>query len=106
MAEEVVRKSAKVFVHFDEVEVQQDMAGVRKKQPRLSVTVSSPALDKSDQLLSTIPLDSRSGADVAEAIYLTLAQHNLEERVMGIIADTTASNFGRYSGAVTLLQVR
>ena len=106
MAEEVKRKNGKVFVHFDEVEVEQDLSGVRKKQARLAVLVSSPVLDKADQLISAVPLDSKSGADVAEAVYLTLAEQELEERVMGIICDTTASNFGRFSGAVTCLQVR
>ena len=106
MAEEVKRKKAKVIVHFDEVEVKQGLGGVRKKQARLAVLVSSPALDKADQLLSAVPLDSKSGADVAEAVYLTLAELELEDKVMGIVCDTTASNFGRFSGAVTCLQVR
>ena len=108
MAEEVKRKKAKVIVHFDEVDVEQGLGGVRKKQARLAVLVSSPALDKNDQLLSAVPLDSKSGADVAEAVYLTLAEQEqeLEDKVMGIICDTTASNFGQFSGAVTCLQVR
>ena len=106
MAEEVKRKKAKVIGHFDEVEVEQGLGGVRKKQARLAVLVSSPALDKTDQLLSAVPLDSKSGADVAEAVYLTLAEQELEDKVMGIICDTTASNFGQFSGAVTCLQVR
>lgn len=42
---------------------------------------------------------------MANIVYTALLRHGLQDRVMGICADTTASNFGRINGAVYLLQV-
>ena len=97
--------NAKLFVHFDEVEVEHDMDGLKEKKTRLVVVISSPAMAKNEQLLCAIPMEERTGAAIAESIYLTLVEHGINNRVMGIIADTTAANYGRYSGAVKLLQV-
>ena len=46
------------------------------------------------------------GEDIAKAIFMTLAEYHLEERVFGALADTMASNFGQWRGAITILQVR
>ena len=45
------------------------------------------------------------GEAVAEEIYCLLLQYGMEQKVFGCLADTTASNFGRWSGAITVLQV-
>ena len=45
------------------------------------------------------------GEAVAEAVYATLLQYAMEDKVLGCLADTTASNFGQWSGAMTILQV-
>ena len=42
---------------------------------------------------------------IAEAVFMSLVEHSLEGKVFGVTADTTATNFGRWSGAIRLLQV-
>ena len=102
---EIKEDGAKVFVHFDEVEVTQDMEGKKEKKTRLVILISSPAMTKNEQLLCALPMDERMGAAIAETIYMILVEHDLQNSIMGIVADTTAANYGRYNGAVTLLQV-
>ena len=103
---DILEAKAKVFVHFDEVEVVQDMQGKKEKKTRLVILVSSPAMAKSEQLLCALPMDERTGAAIADTIYMILEEHGLQNSIMGIVADTTAANYGRYSGAVTILQVQ
>ena len=67
--------------------------------------VSSPVLEN-DQLLCAFPLESGTGEAMAEAIYGMLVSAGLEQHVMGLVADTTATNFGPYSGAIVILQVQ
>ena len=102
---EIKEENFKVFVHFDEVEVTQDMDGIKEKKTRMVILLSSPAMAVGEQLLCVLPMEDKSGAAIADTIYFTLVEHGLEDSVMGIVADTTAANFGQYSGAMTLLQV-
>ena len=36
---------------------------------------------------------------------MTLVEFSMEGNVMGVLADTTAPNFGQWRGAITILQV-
>lgn len=45
------------------------------------------------------------GEAIAEAIFMTLVEFSMEGKVLGILADTTAPNFGQWRGAITILQV-
>ena len=102
-AQEVIKKNSKVFVHFDTKLIEQDVEGVVQIVERLAILVSSPILEK-DQLLCAFPLESGTGEAMAEAIYGTLVSVGLEMHVMGLVADTTATNFGPYNGALVILQ--
>ena len=46
-----------------------------------------------------------AGEAIAESVFMTLVEHNLHEKVMGAVADTTAPNFGQWRGAMVILQV-
>ena len=103
-AQEVIEKNSKIFVHFDTKLMEQDFDGVLQTVERLAVIVSSPVLEN-DQLLCAFPLESGTGEAMAEAIYGMLMTAGLEQHVMGLVADTTATNFGPYNGAIVILQV-
>ena len=119
--DQVQESGDRILVQFDEKEVEEDIDGKLVKRNRLAVVFSSPWL-KLEQLICAIPLDSKTGIillrptpalynpsppgeAVAEAVYATLLQYSMEERVLGCLADTTASNFGQWCGAMTILQV-
>ena len=70
---------------------------------RLVVMITAPFLER-DQFLAAIPLEGKTGAAIAEALFLVLAEHGLETRVLAVLADTTATNFGHSNGAIALLQ--
>ena len=70
---------------------------------RLVIAVSSPVLER-DQLLTAFPLETGTGEAMAEAVFDILVSLDLHEYVMAIVADTTATNFGQYRGAIALLQ--
>ena len=103
-ATEVKKKNAKVFVKFDGKKMKQDIDGEKSIVERLAIKLYSPALQQ-EQLLGAFPLDSGTGEAMAEAIYGELLAVDLHDHVMGIMADTTASNFGMYRGAIKILQV-
>ena len=64
----VMEANAKVFVHFDKVEVVLDMAGKKEKKTRLVILISSPAIAKKEQLLCAVPMEERTGAAIAKTI--------------------------------------
>ena len=75
----------------------------KKVVERLVVVVSSPVLER-DVLLCAFPLESGTGEAMADAVYSILCSADLQDHVGGIVADTTASNFGPYRGSITILQ--
>ena len=101
--EDIKEKDIKIVLQFDEKELEEDMAGEVKKMSRLVVMINAPFLER-DQFLAAIPLEGKTGAAIAEALFLVLVEHGLETRVLAVLADTTATNFGHSNGAIALLQ--
>ena len=106
--EDVVNKvndsDSKVFLHYDTKIIEEDLEGVRQMVDRLAIVISSPCLER-DVLLCAYPLESGTGEAQADAVYSILVAAGLQDRVGGIVADTTASNFGQYRGSIIILQV-
>ena len=100
---EIKDKDIKIVLQFDEKELEEDIAGEVKKMSRLVVMITAPFLER-DQFLAAIPLEGKSGAAIAEALFCVLLEHGLETRVLAVLADTTATNFGPFNGAIALLQ--
>ena len=80
------------------------MDGIKEKKTRMVILLFSPAMALWEQLLCVLPMEEKTGAPIADSMFFTLVEHGLENSVMGIVAETTAANFGQYSGAVTLLE--
>lgn len=57
-----------------------------------------------EQLLGVPQIESGTGRDQALAVYNTLQEWNLADRVQALCCDTTASNTGRLKGACILLE--
>lgn len=72
-----------------------------KNVDRLAVLVTSGEVE---QLLGVPPLEHSTGKEQALAVYETLIDWNLENRIIGLCCDTTASNVGYLNGAASILQ--
>ncbi|KAK3916748.1 Alanine racemase, catabolic [Frankliniella fusca] len=72
-----------------------------KKADRLPVLVSGI---RTEQLLGAPELSHGSGECIAAAVVGLLKEWELEDRVMGLVFDTTSSNSGRWGGACALIQ--
>ena len=105
IATQVKEADGKIFVHYDTKQIEEDLDGVRQVTERLVVSVSSPVLER-PALLCAFPLESGTGEAMADAVWtiLTSPGLQLQDCVAGIVADTTASNFGQYRGSITILQ--
>ena len=105
IATKVKEASGKIFVHYDTKQIEEDLEGVRQQVERLVVSVSSPVLER-PVLLCAFPLESGTGEAMADAVWaiLTSPGLQLQDCVAGIVADTTASNFGQYRGSIAILQ--
>lgn len=71
------------------------------KVDRLPVIVTAPNVE---QLLGVPILDSGTGYETSSAIYDTLEEWSLLDKVQAYMSDTTASNTGRLNGACHLLE--
>ena len=100
---DIEEKDIKIVLQFDEKELEEDISGEVKKVSRMVVMITSPFLER-DQFLAAIPLEGKTGAAIAEALFLLLVEHDLDRRVVAVLADMTATNFGPYNGAIALLQ--
>ena len=105
LPKKIKEANSKVFVHYDTKLIEEDIDGVRKVVDRLVVSVSSPVLER-PVLLCAFPLESGTGEAMADAIWAILTSSDLElqNHVGAIVADTTASNFGKYRGSIAILQ--
>ena len=95
----------KVFLHYDTKIIEEDLEGVRQMVDRPAVVISSPCLER-DVLLCACPLESGTGEAQPDAVYSIIVAAGLQDRIGGIVADTTASNFGQYRGSIIILQAR
>ena len=78
-------------------------AGCHLEQERIAVIVSSPSL-KSPQVLGVPPAESSKGVDQLAVVMELIKEWGIEEYIMAISFDTTASNTGVNSGAITLVE--
>nr|XP_047139144.1 uncharacterized protein LOC105844719 [Hydra vulgaris] len=69
---------------------------------RLSVSVTSP-VTKDDLLLGVVPTDSGKGIDMAISIMNLLEYFENCNYIVGFCSDTTVSNTGWKSGAITIM---
>ena len=105
VAKQIKEANGKVFLHYDTKQIEEDLEGVRQLTERLVVSVSSPVLER-PALLCAFPLESGTVEAMADAVWaiLTSPGLQLQDCVAGIVADTTASNFGQYRGSIAILQ--
>ena len=97
VARRIKEADSKIFLHYDTKLIEEDIDGVRQVVDRLVVSISSPVLDR-PALLCAFPLETGTGEAMADAVWaiVTSGELQLQNHVAGIVADTTASNFGRY----------
>lgn len=86
-------------VHWDS-KLLSDLTG-KKIVDRLPVIVTAPNIE---QLLGVPELSAGTGYEISSAIYDTLEDWSLLEKVKAFVFDTTASNTGRLNGACVLLE--
>lgn len=60
--------------------------------------------ENGDIPLGLFSLNSHSGANCSNEVMRVLDEHNLRERLVGIVSDTEAVNTGRISGACVLIE--
>ncbi|KAL4149448.1 hypothetical protein QTP88_003398 [Uroleucon formosanum] len=68
---------------------------------RLPVIITAPNVE---QLLGVPHLSSGIGKEISSAVYNTLNEWNMLEKVQAFVFDTTASNSGRLNGSCVLLE--
>lgn len=85
-------------VHWDG-KIVQEWSG--EKVDRLAILVSGHGVEK---LLATPKLQHGTGQAQADAVLKTLAYWDIEDRIVGLSFDTTASNTGKSGGACVLIE--
>lgn len=88
-----------VIVHWDG-KILYDILGTEKVD-RLPVLVSS---DGKEKLLRVPKLASGTGANAANAVYNSLTEWGLENKIMGMCFDTASVNTGLKNGACVILE--
>jgi len=68
---------------------------------RLAVIITAPNVE---QVLGVPHLSSGTGKEISSALYDTLNDWNMLEKVQAFVFDTTASNSGRLNGSCVLLE--
>ena len=74
-----------------------------KTQDRLAVCISIPN-ENPGQFLASPEIVSRSGKNMADAVFKILEEMHLLDQVQAVVFDTTASNSGQWKGSVTLFE--
>ena len=73
---------------------------------RLSVSITSPEFEtKDDLLLGVVPTESGKGIDMAISIMNLLEYFKICYYIIGFCSDTTVSNTGWKSGAITIMEI-
>ena len=90
-------------IHFDGKAVKEYSAGCHLEKERIAVIVSSPSLD-SPQVLGVPPAEGSKGVDQLAVLASLIEEWGIKDHIMAIGFDTTASNTGINSGAVTLVE--
>ena len=99
-------KGKRLCLHFDGKQVKQieEYLQITVTVERIAVSVTSPDIDDSDDiLLGVVQAESSKGCDQAEAILNMLGYYGVTDQVYAVCCDTTSSNTGAFSGAITVL---
>lgn len=96
----------RLCVHFDGKqvkEIEEDL-NITVSIERIAVSVTSPDLDDSDDiLLGVVQAASSKGCDQADVILNLLEYYDIVDQIYAVCCDTTASNTGAFSGAIIIL---
>ena len=95
-----IDEEAAAIVHWDG-KILPDTAGGKDFYDRLPIMIS---YGKDEKLLSVPKLGSDTGYSMANAVNEALTEYDLDEKVVAMAFDTTASNTGRHAGACKLLE--
>jgi hypothetical protein len=99
-------KGKRLCLHFDGKLVKQieENLDVTVTVERIAVSVTSPDMeDKDDILLGVVQAESSKGSDQAHVILNLLEYYEVADQIFAICCDTTSSNTGAFSGAITVL---
>jgi len=88
-----------VVVHWDS-KILPNLTGTENID-RLPIIITAPNVE---QLLGVPHLSSGTGKEISSAVYDTLKDWHLLEKVQAFVFDTTASNSGRLNGSCVLLE--
>ena len=76
-------------------------------EERLAVAISSPDEDNmvEGQFLASPTIQSAAGRHQSRCIVLVLQRYNIpNQRLFGMVTDTTANNLGKHNGSVILFE--
>ena len=96
-------RGKKFICHFDGKQLLEFTMGVKATKERMTVVVSSPDMEH-PQVLGSMPLDGQTGEDIAGGVLYLLQLYQIEDNIVGLSFDTTASNTGPAMGACIRLE--
>jgi len=102
MQKELV-KNHNLILHFDGKLVKEYTNGKVSTNERCSILVSSPTLEE-DVLIGVPVISSSAGAHQVEGLIPLLDEWEIRAQIFGICCDSTATQTGKYAGAIQLLQ--
>ena len=100
----VISARGKKFIcHFDGKQLLEFTMGVKATKERMTVAVSSPDMQH-PQVLGSMPLDGQTGEDISGGVLYLLKLYQIDDKIVGLSFDTTASNTGPAIGACIRLE--
>ena len=96
-------RGKKFICHFDGKQLLEFTMGVKATKERMTVVVSSPDMEH-PQVLGSMPLDGQTGEDISGGVLYLLQLYQIEDNIVGLSFDTTASNTGPAMGACIRLE--
>ena len=103
LAEKAKEGDFPLLAHFDEKILTHDFEGKKESAGRMVTTLTLPYLEH-DQLVNAAAMKDGSGFQSASEVFMGLAGLDVLDQVIGVVADTTNSNFGQEEGAMQHLQ--
>jgi hypothetical protein len=100
LGKEVVSSHTFLVVHWDG-KLMGDIAMKYTKVERLPIIISGPTAER---ILHVPKLVNGTGKAIAEAVFSTLQEWNVADKIKAMSFDTTASNSGIRSGAAVLIE--
>jgi hypothetical protein len=100
MEKELFSPEVPLVVHFDGKLLPAISSG-HGKEDRIAVLVSGFKLEK---LLGVPKVIRGTGENIAEVVHTTVKHWNIQDKLVGMSFDTTASNTGHFKGACILLE--